>query len=77
MTRNRDHHDEAVSWDTGLHPLAYRTLYDPQTSGGLLLAIPRSLVDRLMDALSQNGVTDAAMIGELFEDSKGSVHVTP
>ncbi len=77
MTRNRDHHDEAVSWDTGLHPLAYRTLYDPQTSGGLLLAIPRSLVDRLMDALSKNGVTDASVIGELFEDSKGSVHVTP
>lgn len=40
-------------------------LYDPQTSGGLLLAVPDSVADELVAALHQAGVAAAVRIGEV------------
>jgi selenide, water dikinase len=40
-------------------------LYDPQTSGGLLLAVPGSEADDLVAALRQAGVHAAVRIGEV------------
>ena len=42
-------------------------LFDAQTSGGLLIAVSAASHERLMDALSQHGVTGAATIGKLVE----------
>lgn len=42
-------------------------LCDPQTSGGLLLAIPPDRAERLVDALAERG-HEAAVIGELRAD---------
>jgi selenide,water dikinase len=38
-------------------------LYDPQTSGGLLVAIPGKRAARYQAALKKRGVKDAAVIG--------------
>ena len=46
-------------------------LYDPQTSGGLLLALPASQADVLLVALRDAGVQDAARIGEITDESVG------
>jgi len=48
-------------------------LYDPQTSGGLLLAVPNSQADDLVKALTAAGVAVAAKIGEVVESSVGIV----
>lgn len=40
-------------------------LFDPQTSGGLLIAISATRAAALRDALVQGGYTDTAVIGEL------------
>ncbi|BBL78515.1 selenide, water dikinase [Rubrobacter xylanophilus] len=40
-------------------------LYDPQTSGGLLISIPPERSDALLLALRDRGVRDAARIGEV------------
>ena len=42
-------------------------LYDPQTSGGLLLSVPYSQADDLISALSTAGVQTAVQIGEIVE----------
>lgn len=39
-------------------------LFDPQTSGGLLLSVPEVEADRLMDAVKSAGITSARIIGE-------------
>jgi selenide,water dikinase len=39
---------------------------DPQTSGGLLIAINPDRADRLMARLKDDGITDAAICGEVF-----------
>ncbi len=43
-------------------------LYDPQTSGGLLIAAPEDAARRLLGALEERGDT-AAVVGEVVEDS--------
>ena len=52
-------------------------LCDPQTSGGLLIAVPPEKADALVLALIQAGVPAAAVIGEITEDRPGRIIVTP
>ena len=42
-------------------------LYDPQTSGGLLLSVPSPQAEGLLNALSEAGVSPAARVGEILE----------
>ena len=46
-------------------------LYDPQTSGGLLLAVPRSQAGQLIRALTAAGVPTAVQVGEVAEGPCG------
>ncbi|MCI5136314.1 MAG: selenide, water dikinase SelD [Candidatus Electrothrix sp. AW2] len=48
-------------------------LYDPQTSGGLLLSVPRDRADALVAALRQNGVQAAVQIGEVLDEPAGII----
>ena len=40
--------------------------FDPQTSGGLLISLPAARAEELVSALHARGVTDAAIVGEVF-----------
>ncbi len=46
-------------------------LYDPQTSGGLLLSVPESQVDELLAALNDDGVRAAVKIGAIIDGAAG------
>ena len=46
-------------------------LYDPQTSGGLLLAVPHKQAESLIAALHEVGVVAAVEIGEVVADPVG------
>jgi selenide,water dikinase len=46
-------------------------LYDPQTSGGLLLSVPKTQADDMLAALRRNGVRAAVCIGEVLDESAG------
>jgi len=48
-------------------------LYDPQTSGGLLMTLPESRVDALLRSLRRSGVGQAARIGKVL--AKGDGHI--
>ena len=48
-------------------------LYDPQTSGGLLLSVPNSQAEEMLRALSAAGVSRAARVGEIVEGPPGIV----
>lgn len=45
---------------------AAHSLFDPQTSGGLLIAVPQHRADELLAALRESDCTRAAVIGEAF-----------
>ncbi|MCI5221474.1 MAG: selenide, water dikinase SelD [Candidatus Electrothrix sp. AR4] len=46
-------------------------LYDPQTSGGLLLSVPKTRADELVATLHRNGVHSAVCIGEVLDEPVG------
>lgn len=50
-------------------------LYDPQTSGGLLLAVPGSQADALIAALTDAGLKTAVQVGEVVEGPYGIIVV--
>ena len=51
-------------------------LYDPQTSGGLLIALPAGKADALVDALRARGVPRAVRVGEVLAGSAPLLEVT-
>jgi selenide,water dikinase len=46
-------------------------LYDPQTSGGLLLSLPASQVDALLADIRETGMISAVKIGEVTDEPVG------
>jgi selenide,water dikinase len=62
LKNNRDFLGECVTFDARVPEESRALLYDPQTSGGLLIAIDPSAADQALKALQENGVA-AAKIG--------------
>jgi selenide,water dikinase len=64
-------------WDQKrqLNPDEEELLFDPQTSGGLLLALPASLVEDLVIRLRHAGVVDASIVGEVFAGDQPTITI--
>jgi selenide,water dikinase len=64
LRRNREQLGARVRLAEGLAPEAVALAFDPQTSGGLLMAVPAAKARRLVHDLSEAGYGAAAVIGE-------------
>ncbi len=53
----------------------WNILFDPQTSGGLLISIASADADTLLENLHRHGIEDAAIIGEVIEEPRGRITV--
>ena len=51
----------------------WNLLFDPQTSGGLLISVPGKKAEALLQNLRQNGIEDAAIIGAVIGEQKGKI----
>ena len=72
---NQDHFGVNIFFSPGV-PESERILYfDPQTSGGLLIAVSRDRAEELLKRLQQTGVSHAALIGEVVPREKGLISV--
>lgn len=72
--RNLAHYGPHTRFD--VDDVMQKLVADPQTSGGLLLAVPAAQADALCEALLQRGALCAAVIGELGPEGDGPrVHV--
>ncbi len=74
--RNMDHHHPAVTLSRGVSNESLKLLYDPQTSGGLLLSIKPSKSANLLTELQSRGISRATVIGEITEGETGAVQIT-
>ena len=68
VNRNRDHLGPRVRGVEALPDAMQRLLYDPQTSGGLLMAVEATVAPDLVERMRADGY-DAAVIGEVREGS--------
>jgi selenide, water dikinase len=65
LKSNREYLEDRVTAD-GARQDDLLPLYDPQTSGGLLVAVPGTRVSALVGALDKRGVS-VAVVGEVVE----------
>jgi len=72
--RNRDYFGEHVTVAGGVEGAIVSLLYDPQTSGGLLVSVAGDKKDTLLAALLAAGVP-ASHVGDVTEPSAGHVFV--
>jgi len=63
-----------VQWADGISPAEQLLLADAQTSGGLLLAVPETKVDALLEGLRQKATLARAVVGEIT-DQRGMLRV--
>jgi selenide,water dikinase len=75
LGRNRDFRKHMVDIDSKVPQYLQDILFDPQTSGGLLIAVPKAKASRLMKRLHSEGVAEAAVIGEVVAEPKGRIRV--
>ncbi len=73
--RNKDYASQYVTSANDVSEEMQYLLYDPQTSGGLLMAIPDHRAHSLVARLREKGVQHAAVIGRATAPSKGEIVV--
>jgi len=75
VERNMESAGDCAEVDDGVQPAMLEICFDPQTSGGLLMAVPDSAVDELLARLRDTGHADVALIGTVLGEGTGRVHV--
>ncbi len=73
--RNRDFRAHMVEFAEGVPAYMVDVLFDPQTSGGLLISLPAENASGLLREMHKEGVDDAAIIGEVVDEPKGRIVV--
>jgi selenide,water dikinase len=73
IERNRESSSRLVKVRSGVDGALETILYDPQTSGGLLLAVPRREASTFLKKLETKGVKGAAVIGKATAKSSGRI----
>jgi selenide,water dikinase len=72
---NREFYGERVIFDPDVPPHLIDILFDPQTSGGLLIAVSREKVNKLLDTMVEQGVENVSIVGEIVSTPKGKIVV--
>lgn len=73
--KNREFFERHVDFAIGVDILIQDILFDPQTSGGLLICVEGDRADDLLLALKQKGIRDAAVVGQVYSEPKERIVV--
>ncbi len=73
---NREFRECMVDFAPSVDRLVQDVLFDPQTSGGLLICVDRENTDELLDKLKEKGMDSAAIIGGVATEPKERIVVT-
>lgn len=73
--KNRNYVGENVSFAKGVSFAMEETLFDPQTSGGLLIAVPGRQADSLLEELQAAGLP-ARIVGKILEKGEPEILVS-
>jgi selenide,water dikinase len=73
--KNREFREEMIAIGETVPRALQDVLFDPQTSGGLLISVDENQADVLVAALKDMGVGDAAQIGKIIHDPEEKIYV--
>jgi len=71
--RNRNFRNECLIRAEKIEPAVMDILFDPQTSGGLMIAVRQEQAEEILQRLGEKGLKDASLIGEFVKEPKGKV----
>ena len=73
--RNKNFRAHQIAFEPALPPETSDILFDPQTSGGLLIAVAETKTDQLLEKLREAGIKEAAIIGEVVSGNNRKIVV--
>ena len=73
--KNREFRECMVDFAPSVDRLVQDVLFDPQTSGGLLISVDRESADELLEKLKEKGMESAAIIGDVATEPKERIVV--
>ena len=74
--KNREFREQMVDFAASVDRLIQDILFDPQTSGGLLICVKRESGDDLVKSLKTKGIDSTAVIGQVLPVPAGRVVVS-
>ena len=75
MHSNRQFFSCRVEVHSNIPDLLMDVLYDPQTSGGLLISLPSDRAEELVVILKKEGHVHSSIVGEVVEKSSGKLRI--
>jgi selenide,water dikinase len=75
LHRNRDFRKGMVDFSENVPQYLADILFDPQTSGGLLISVPHEKAWMLLEKLHADGVKEAVIIGEVVSEPASRISV--
>jgi len=72
---NEDFYSKFVSFSDDLNSWQRTMLFDPQTSGGLLVSVEAKNAEQLVDVLVEFGAVSSAIVGEVVNGKSGMICV--
>lgn len=72
---NQSYYEPYVSLAAKIPETERILLYDPQTSGGLLIAVPSRQEETLLSMLQEKGISEAATVGEVVSRQENLITV--
>ena len=74
--KNKEFREAMVDISPSVKQAVLDIMYDPQTSGGLLICVERESAGDLLNELKEKGISNCAVIGEVLSVPKGKIVVT-
>ncbi len=77
--RNWNSYSKKISFDKGVNVMeAFSILPDPQTNGGLLIAVEPTAIKEVEDILKENGLEKfSTPVGKFIAEDEKAIHVLP
>jgi selenide,water dikinase len=73
LHRNREFYGKTVEFSKQMPDYTRDILFDPQTSGGLLISLSPDAAELLVKKLHKAGIKDAVIVGEVINKPKGKI----
>ena len=73
--KNKEFRVGMVEFSASVDPVLQDILFDPQTSGGLMICVDRDSAEDLISDLFQKGINDASVIGEIVAEPREGIIV--
>ena len=73
--KNREFREDMIAFAETVPRALQDVLFDPQTSGGLLISVSENQADALVSTLKDQGNSDAAQIGEIIGGPEEHIRV--